>query len=124
MLIVKVNCFGHVPRELSRYAWLSIGEEAIFEAEVHKEKAMVSPLVQCGLEILIKALVTWDESEKLSILVTKVKEVEYLTGEHADELKNILEELGIEEDEDNDDDMEFQTETVDNAEIRMLQKYF
>ena len=81
-------------------------------------------LVQCGLEILIKASVTWDEPKKLSILVAKVKEVEYLTGEHADELKNILQELGIEEDEDNDDDMEFQTETVDNDDIRMLQKYF
>ena len=89
--MLRLIVFGHAPRELSRYAWLSIGEEAIFEAEVHKEKAMVSPLVQCGLEILIKALVTWDESEKLSILVTKVKEVEYLTREHADELKNILE---------------------------------
>ena len=122
--MLRLIVFGHAPRELSRYAWLSIGEEAIFEAEVHKEKAVVSPLVQCGLEILIKASVTWDKSEKLSILVTKVKEVEYLTGGHADELKNILEELGIEEDEDNDDDMEFQTETIDNAEIRMLQKYF
>ena len=56
----------------------------------------------------------WDE-------VAKVKEVEYpLTGEYVDDSKNILQELGIEEDEDGDDDVEFQTETVDNEGIQML----
>ena len=81
---------------------------------------MASPLVQGGLEIPIKISVTWDEPEKLSILVAKVKEVEYpLTGEYIDNYKNILQELGIEED-DNDDEMEFQTETVDNEDTQML----
>ena len=37
---------GHIPRELSRYIWFSIGEGAKFEAEVHKGKLMPSPLVQ------------------------------------------------------------------------------
>ena len=45
---------GHLPRELSQYIWLSIGEEAKFEAEVHKEKPMTSSLVQGELEIPIK----------------------------------------------------------------------
>ena len=64
---------------------------------------MTSPLVQGGLEIPIKVSVTWDESEKLSILLAKVKGVEYpLTGEYVDDSKNILQELGIEEDEDDD----------------------
>ena len=36
---------GYVPRELSWYLWFSIGEGAKFEAEVHKEKPMASPLV-------------------------------------------------------------------------------
>ena len=64
---------------------------------------MTSPLVQGGLEILIKVSVTWDEPEKLSILVAKVNGVEYpLTGEYVDDSKNILQELGIEEDEDDD----------------------
>ena len=59
--------------------------------------------------------------EKLSILVVKVKEVEYpLTGGYVDDLKNILQELGIEEDEDDDDDVEFQTEAVENEDIQML----
>ena len=77
---------GHVPRELSQYIWFSIREGAKFEAEVHKEKPMVSPLVQGGLEIPIKVSLTWEELEKLSILAAKVKEVEYpLTGEYVDE---------------------------------------
>ena len=82
---------------------------------------MASPLVQGGLEIPVKVSVTWDEPEKLSVLVAKVKEVEYpLTGEYVDDSKNILQELGIEEDEDGDDNVEFQTETVDNEDIQML----
>ena len=101
---------GHLPRELSRYIWFSIGEGAKFEAEVHKEKPMASPLVRGELEIPIKVSVRWDEPGKLSILVAKVKEVEYpQTGEYVDDSKNSLEELGIEGDEDDDDDVEFQT---------------
>ena len=79
---------------LSRYIWFSIGERAKFEAEVLKEKPMASPLVQGGLEIPIKVSVTWDEPEKLSVSVAKVKEVEYpLTAEYVDDSKNILQEL-------------------------------
>ena len=76
---------------------------------------MASPLVQDGFEIPIKVSVTWDEPEKLSILVAKVKEVEYpLTGEYVDDSKNILQELGVEEDEDDDDNVKLLTETVDD----------
>ena len=79
---------------------------------------MASPLVQGRLEIPIKVSITWDEPEKLSILVAKMKEVEYsLTREYADDQKNILQQLGIEEDEDDNDDMEFQSETIDNENI-------
>ena len=47
---------------------------------------MASPLVQGRLEIPIKVSITWDEPEKLSILVAKMKEVEYsLTREYADD---------------------------------------
>ena len=110
---------GHVPKKLSRCIWFSIREGAKFEAEVQKEKPMASPLVQGGLEISIK--VTWDEPEKLSVLVAKVKEVEYpLTGECVDDSKNILQELGMQEDEDDGKDVEFQVKTVDNEDIQML----
>ena len=112
---------GHVPRELSQYIWFSIGEGTKFEVKVHKEKPMASPLAQGRLEIPIKVSITWDEPEKLSILVAKMKEVEYsLTREYADDQKNILQQLGIEEDEDDNDDMEFQSETIDNENIQML----
>ena len=49
---------GHVPRELSRHIWFSIGDGAKFEAEVHEEKPMASPLIQGGLEIPIQVSVT------------------------------------------------------------------
>ena len=50
-----------------------------------------------------------------------MKEIEYpLTREYVDDPKNILQELGIEEDEDDYDDVKFQTETVGNEDIQML----
>ena len=53
--------------------------------------------------------------------MAKVKEVEHhLTGKYIDDSKNILQELGIEEDEDDDDNVEFQTVAVDNEDIKML----
>ena len=74
--------------------------------------------MQGGLEIPIKVSVTWDEPEKLLILVAKMKEVEYpLTGEYVYDSKNISQELGIDEDKDDDGNVEFQTETVDNKDI-------
>ena len=105
---------GHVPRELSRYIWFSLEKG-------HKEKPIASPLVQGGLEIPIKVSITQEEPEILSILVAKMKEVEsFLTEEYVNDSENILHELGIEEDEDDDVDVEFQMEAVDNKEIQML----
>ena len=96
---------GHVPRELSRYVWYSIQEGAKYDGKVHKKTPMVSPLLQGGLEIPIKVTVTWNEPEKLSILVAKVQAVEYpLIGEYVDDLKNFLHELGIEGDEEDGED--------------------
>ena len=43
-----------------------------------------------------------------------------LTEKYVDDSKNILQELGIDEDKDDDKDVEFQTETVDNEEIQTL----
>ena len=98
---------GHVPRELSRYIWYAIQEGAKFEVEVHKAKPKLSPLEQGGLEIPIKVLVAWDSCKKLSILVDKIKEVEYpITGNYDDESKNISVELGFKEEED-DGEIEF-----------------
>ena len=46
---------------------------------------MASPVLQGGLEIPIKVTVTWNEPEKLSVLVAKVQAVEYpLIGEYVD----------------------------------------
>ena len=46
---------------------------------------MASPVLQGGLEIPIKVTVTWNEPEKLSVLVAKVQAVECpLIGEYVD----------------------------------------
>ena len=94
---------------------------AKFEVEIHKEKLMASPLVPHGLEISLKVWVTWDEPEKFSVLVAEVKELEYpLTREYVHDLKDILQEQGIEEDEYDDDYVEFQVEAVDDEDFQML----
>ena len=94
---------GHIPKELSRYVWYSIQEGAKY-VEVYKKKPMASPLLQGGLEIPIKVSVTWDCLEKLSILVAKLKDVQYpITGEYIDSSKDILHDLGVENDEESDD---------------------
>ena len=58
-----------------------------------------------GLEIQIKVTLTWNELEKLSILVAKVQAVEYLLiREYVDNSKNFLHELGFEGDEEDGED--------------------
>ena len=50
-----------------------------------------------------------------------MREVEYpLIVEYVDDSKNILQELGTEENEDDADDVEFKKETVDNEVIQTL----
>ena len=123
---------GHLPRELSRYVWYSIQEGTKYDVEVHKKTPMASPLLQGGLEIQIKVTVTWNEPEKLSILVVKVEAVEYpLIGEYVDDSKKFLHELGIagdqedgEDDDDsdcevNDEDVEIQAGPVVDEDIEM-----
>ena len=67
-----------------------------------------------------KVLVTRNEPEKLSIIVAKRKEVECcLTGEYGDYSKNILQEPGIDQDEDDDGDVECEAKTVHNEDIQM-----
>ena len=45
---------GHVPRELSRYIWYALRYGALITAEVKNERLKRSPLLQGGLEMLIK----------------------------------------------------------------------
>ena len=112
---------GHVPRELSRYVWYSIQEGAKYDVEVHKKTPMASPLLQGGLEIPIKVAVTWNEPEKLSILVAKVQAVEYpLIGEYVDDSKKNLHELGIEGDEEDGEDYDNSYCEVDDEDVEIL----
>ena len=82
---------------------------------VQKTDPKRSPLVQGGLEILIKVKVVWS-SEKLHILEQKVKEINYpIYGEYADESKSILANLDIDAealDDSNDEELEEVEEIV------------
>ena len=98
---------GHVPRELARYVWYAIMEGAKFEAVVQQEKEKPSPLVQGGLEIIIKMKATWGSQEKLTILSAKVVEIAYpVDDDYKDDSKEILKMLQVEEDDDDEEEAE------------------
>lgn len=112
---------GHIPRELSRYTWYAIQEGATFEATVHDTKAKPSPLIQGGLEIQIKVKVVWSQEEKLSILKAKVEDVNYpMTGEYNDDSKNILNEIGVHNEEDGDHDDEELEEDEEEQDLQIV----
>ena len=78
-------------------------EGAKFEAVVHQEKEKPSPLVQGGLEIIIKVKATWESQEKLTIPSAKVSEIAYpFDADYKDESKEILKVLQVEEEDDDD----------------------
>ena len=101
---------GHVPREPSRQTWFDIKEWAYFEAMVRNTKSRPSPLVQGGLEILIRVKVVWPLVEKLLIYITKVEQIKYpVTGEYVDDSEEIFKDLVVSkavESLDDDEDVE------------------
>ena len=101
---------GHVPREPSRQTWFEIKEWAYFEAMVRNTKSRPSPLVQGGLEILIRIKVVWPLVEKLLIYITKVEQIKYpVTGEYVDDSEEIFKDLVVSkavESLDDDEDVE------------------
>jgi hypothetical protein len=58
---------GHIPRELSRYIWYALEDEAIVSGKVISEKYKSSPLFQGGLEIPIKVNVGWSNEKSMAI---------------------------------------------------------
>ena len=99
-------------------------EGAKFVAVVHQEKEKPSPLVQGGLEIIIKMKVTWESQEKLTILSAKMAEIAYpVDADYKDDSKEILKVLHVKE-EDNDDKEEaeekFDDDDDDDDEVVLL----
>ena len=95
-------------------------EGAKFEAVVHQEKEKPSPLVQGGLEIIIKVKVTWQSQEKLTILAAKVSEIAYpVDAGYKDDSKEILKVLQVEE-EYGDDKEEAEENFGDEDDVAML----
>ena len=68
---------GHVARELSRHIWFAIQKGAKVSAVVDNIKPKPSPLLQGGLEILIKMIVYWNNKNYVLILKEKVSKVNF-----------------------------------------------
>ena len=91
----------HITREISRYLWFALQRNATITADVQDEKARRSPLVQGGLEIVIRTIVFWNNINNMDILRQKIESVNF--QEYNDESRDILRELeaviGDEEDD-------------------------
>ena len=84
---------GHIPREISRHTWHAILNGALITGNVEHAKSKASPLVQGGLEIIMRLKVQWNDEKKLNIFKAKITEVAYPINEDVDDSKNILNEL-------------------------------
>ena len=93
---------GHLPREISRYIWYTLQNGAVITGNVTDTTSRVSPLVQRGLEIKIDVLVTWDDTRRMNILKEKLDTVDF--NSYCDERKEILHEIGIDNDMDEDEE--------------------
>ena len=62
----------------------------------------VSPLVKRGLEIKIDVLVNWDDTRRINILKEKLDTADF--NSYRDESKEILHEIGIDNDTDEDEE--------------------
>ena len=87
---------GHVPREIARHIWFALLKGATISATVVDSKPRKSPLVQGGLEILIDMTVFWE------ILRKMIETVNFHS--YDDESKTLLKEMGVNNDDEDDDD--------------------
>ena len=74
---------------------------------------MASPLLQGGLGIPIKITFKRNNADNLKILMDKVKDVEYpIAREYIDNSKDILNQLGVQNDDecDDGDDSDFEVD--------------
>ena len=94
---------GHVPREIAWYIWFALQKGATLSATVVDSKPRKSHLVQGGLKILIVMTVFWTSAEKLDILRKMIETVNFHSYE--DESKTLLKEMGVNNDDEDDDDV-------------------
>ena len=68
---------GHVAKKLSRHIWFTVQKEKKVSAIVDNTKPKTSPLLQGGLEILIKTTVYWNNKNYIPILKEKVSKINF-----------------------------------------------
>ena len=54
---------GYIPKELSQYTWYGIQKGGKFRATVYNTKAKPWPLIQCRLDVQIKAKIVWPQEK-------------------------------------------------------------
>ena len=100
---------GHIAKELSRQIWFGIQNGAKVSVVVDNTKSKPSPLLQGGLEILIKMTVYWYNKTYIQIFKEKVPKTNFQHYTDASqEIRESVKAIEAEErdsgDEMNDDD--------------------
>ena len=102
---IELTIVGHITREISRYVWYAMEDDANIAGKMVNERYKPSPLFQDGLVISIKVFVQCYNINGIKILQEKVERVGYPPdGEnYTDDSKEISKSLlgdDIEEEED------------------------
>ena len=87
--------------------WKTFHISPISDATVLDPTPQPSPLVQGGLEVLLELRVKWNDVQNLKKLEDKIRAVDF--REYKDESKNILKEIGVDE-ESSDSEAEFEND--------------
>ena len=74
---------GRVAKELSRLIWFAVQKETKVSAIVDNTNPKTSPLLQGGLEILIKTTVYWNNKNYILVLKEKVSKINFNHDEDA-----------------------------------------
>ena len=111
---------GHIPKEISRYTRYIVEHGASVDAFVLPTHHRPSPLIQGGLEILIKLVVTLTDNEVNSAKLQKYRKFvddnyrEPVDGKFADDTDRILKRIGTQNagpgEDDDDEDKEHESD--------------
>ena len=72
---IELTIVGHIPREISRYVWYAMEEDANIARKVVNGRYKPSPLFQGGLEIPTKVFILWYNINGIKIFQEKVERV-------------------------------------------------
>ena len=95
---------GHVPIEISRIVYFSIGHGCSYKVKVLEEKPARSPLTQGGLEVKCSVTASWTNEKGITLLKKLVDEKYSFDKRLEDESADIIKKLFPDTTEQDDDD--------------------